>query len=363
MVDPVHNTKWWRSDTYAISNNAIRPTPGANLLTYNPWETFEGSRRKPRTVSTLWGEFAETVRQIRADAVSPYTPSKRGEALVLDWSARYGLLGILPGRAQTIVLPPTYERAEEYMPKTYVPSGRCMVQRKYAKVAGTWLSHMRVSGEMVNVAEVPDWSPGDVIPLAARLPDCETPQTLYWEWEELEWKTSKANEVLWNFFSNPPIHGQYPQPLTTEFWATYQEPIWAWMRAAGAFCESMRLVSDYALARYAGKDCDDGLLERVNNALWILNSLAASESYWYEFGPVSLKRESGTASLLSVMAEIFFLDVGALRRLLGCTVCARIFVSKDRNARYCSVRCRNTAQVRRTRIKTNRKGLPPARRS
>jgi hypothetical protein len=359
MIDPVHTTEWWRSDTYVISENAIRPKPGASLRAYNPWETFGGSKGKPRTVSTLWGEFAETVRQIRADAVRPYTPSKRGEALMLEWSARYGLLGILPGRAQIIVLPPTYERAEGYMPKTYVPSGRCMVQRKYAKVAGSWLSHMRVSGEMVDVAEVPDWSPGDVIPFAARWPDCETPQTLCWEWEELEWKTSKANEVLWSFFSDRPIHGQYPQPLSPEFWATYQEPIWEWMRAAGVFCESMRLVSEYASARYEGKDCDDRQMQRVNNALWILNSLATSESYLYEFGPISLKRRSGTASLLSVMAEIFFLDVGALRRLLGCTVCARVFVSKDRKARYCSVRCRNTAQARRTRTKTNLKDSRP----
>ena len=175
---------------------------------------------------------------------------------------------------------------------------------------------------------------------------------LYCEWERgLEWIVSKNNEVLREFFSSSQSLEQYPCPLTDEFWKTYQEPTWAWMRAATVLCESMKLVSDYATQRYEGKSVEDRHLHRVNDALWVLNLLADSEGNWYEFGPSALKLRSGSTSLLSVMAKMFFSDISTRRRLLGCGTCMRKFVSRDPRARYCTPRCRNTAQVSRTRDK------------
>src|SRR5258707_976640 len=96
--DPVHSC-WWKSERLTISGTTIRPAERTICEQYDPWDVYESVKGKYRTVTTLWGEFAEIVRQIRQGAVDRYTPSPKGRLLILNWSRKYGLLGLLPGKA------------------------------------------------------------------------------------------------------------------------------------------------------------------------------------------------------------------------------------------------------------------------
>jgi len=353
----IRSSKWWRFKKYTICGRAVRPEAGQEPIPYDLWEPFEAVQGKYRTVKTLWGEFMETARQVQADAPHGYTPSAQGESLILDWCQKYGLLGILPGQAQVIILPPTYVRSDEYRGGT--SRKRLILQRKHARIAGRWVTpELAIREDSATAEDDSGWRPGDLVPQSQWPDSIEAPRTLFWGWENFEWQAPPDNENLLGFFAQPPSHGQYPQPLSPDFWRTYQEPVVEWMRAAVVFSQSAELVSRYAAARYSNQPWPAEQVSLAKRALWLLNSLSTSESYAYEFGPSTLKRESVSASLLSAMAEMFLLDIMDRRRVLRCGTCHRFMISNDVKARYCCVRCRNTAQTRRYRQKAKQQESP-----
>src|SRR5262249_25891042 len=131
----VSNYPTWRKfDRYEISGGAVRPAPRARLQRYQPWQKFEEAKGKYRKVTTLWGEFLEISRRIKAESGATLRPSRAGEALILEWCNRYGLLGILPGQAQFISLPPTSENLDRYPDMAVMGSQRFLVQRRFARV-------------------------------------------------------------------------------------------------------------------------------------------------------------------------------------------------------------------------------------
>jgi hypothetical protein len=269
--------------------------------------------------------------------------------VILDWCNEYGLLGILPGQAQFIALLPIYENIDQYPGVAVAGSQRCILQRMYARVAGDWVGHNVARGETPAGDSI--WRAGTPVPEAAWGKATETPCMLFWDWESFAWKNDVGNQRLSSFFSYQAENGQYPRPLSDDFWDVYQEPVWAWTRAALDFSEAAELVSQYAAARFAGKPWPAERLEDVNHALWGLNSLSASQAHSYEFGPSALRRNLAYPSLLSAMAEMFFLDMMARRRAFRCGACGKIFVSNDARSAYCSTTCRLTAHTRRYRVR------------
>jgi hypothetical protein len=348
------SSQWWKFDRYTISGGAVRPARGAARQAYDPWQIFESARGKYRKVKTLWGDFVELGRQIRADAGTSLRPSVTGEALILEWCNNYGLLGILPGQAQFISLVPTYEQVDRDSAVNLARSPRAMVQRSFGRVAGAWVGHHRHIGRADAVTVEPDWRAAKAVPQTAWVRGIEPARTLFWDWSSFEWRNDEGNQRLASFFSFSAKNGQYPRPLSADFWSVYQEPVWAWTQAALLFSEAVELVSQYAAARFARRPLDEATLPRVDDALWMLNSLSASETYSYEFGALALQRQLTSSSLLAVMAEMFFLDLMAGRRAIRCQRCDTIFVSNDARAAYCTVTCRNTARTRRARTKAAR---------
>lgn len=348
--DPIRHSTWWKFDSYVVRDHALRAEPGS-LQTYDPWQRFEEVRGRYRQAPTLWGEFIAVVHRIQEQALDRYTPSVDGEGLILNWSNQYGLLGILPAAAQSIVLPPTYEHSSEnpvYGPG--VAAGRpCIVQRSYQRVAGRWVAPSQIYGCSNGVDDPPQWKPGDKVPRAQRPTGIDEPHTVQFEWEDCRWKREEGSGEWGAFFPSLLVSGNYPRPLSPEFWANYQEPLLRWMRAAVVFADAVEEVSRYASVLYAGEHWPNHDLVRLNQGIWILNWLASWDTQTYAFGPVALQRESTSGSLLSAMAEMFFRDLLAGRRALRCRACNRIFVSNDQRAGYCCRTCRNTSQMRRYR--------------
>lgn len=353
MIDSIHPSNCYKFKKYEIQNDAIRPVPAAKLLTFVPSDYFPPVKARDRRLSTVWGDFLERVRQIQVGSVNRYTPSPKGAQLILDWSNQWGLLGILPCQAQMIVLPAVYEPARKHFP-TIQKDDPCVVQRKYARIAGHWLAHTLAvnTNDATSATSVSALAKvGRLVPPENLPSGVEQARVVSWEWEQFLLSEHRWHDSpLPQFFLHRPANGQYPLPLTGEFWQNYQEPLGYWMRTAGLFARAVENVSLAAEARFLKKACPvPG--DSLNVSIWILNSLAALEGQFYEFGAYVVEKTRTTGGILSVMAETFLIDVMAGRRAVRCGKCETIFVSKDRRARYCSVRCRNAAQTGRYRHK------------
>jgi hypothetical protein len=251
--DSIHRTAWQRCVPYELFNHelstgfrtrVVRPAPGVGSR-YDPWELFDAAKGKYRTAETLWGEFAEIVRCIRQDALDPYVPSPRGESLILDWSNKYGLLGVLPLSAQMIVLPAVYERGETVAGTIEwdIKAGPWVaIQRTHVRAAGTWTTHTRYVGVSAPDGSDAERSPGDIVSASAYAsPSVQPPRTLFQDWEELDWRIDEGNGQLSRFFRIKPRSGQYPALFSDEFWTAYQEPVGAWVRMACSLFRGSRV--------------------------------------------------------------------------------------------------------------------------
>jgi hypothetical protein len=338
---------WHRPNRpFVHSNGAIQLPPKGRSLPYNPRQALPLSRGKARTVATLWGKFVEVVRQVELDQEALLRPSSAGIARILEWSSEFGLLGILPSRARKIALSPIYQALN----LGGVRSSVGMLQRTYWQPApGVWVT----KHNPVEVSTpIPRQNLGKIVHKTAwpknrfQEPGCDL-----FAWEDLSGPEFRDPVSLQSFFFPLPAAEQFPQPLATEFWPIYREPIDQWMLSALAFKNAAMTASRYASDRFSQASLGDAEVERANSALWILNSLAAAVAPIYEFGSHALKQRDCSGSLLSILAKMFFEDLLVGFRCRHCDQCKAIFVSKDRKASYCSERCRNTAAVGRYRAK------------
>ncbi|HLJ49238.1 MAG TPA: hypothetical protein VKU01_24665 [Bryobacteraceae bacterium] len=247
-------THWWKYDLpCCVEGKVIRPQRSSTVVPYDPWIIYREQQGKYRTVPTLWGEFAELVRRCGKDAIDPYTPSSGGEALILDWTNRYGMLGILPSRLESIVLPEVYRPAP--LPGTKsneIKSSK--VQHRHVRVAGHWITETDTQEE--NRWSAPEAEqPGDDLAPSAQREAREPRQPARcagFAWEDLTYRAGNTADCLPAFFSARLRSHQYPQPLSQEFWRAYQEPIREWMRAAVVFSEAVKWVSRLCRPSTAG---------------------------------------------------------------------------------------------------------------
>jgi|HubBroStandDraft_6_1064221.scaffolds.fasta_scaffold45892_3 hypothetical protein len=343
----IHSFLWHRPNRPFIhSEGAIQLPPKGRSLPYNPRQALPLSRGKARTVETLWGKFLEVVRQVELDQEVPLRPSAGGIDRILEWSSEFGLLGILPSRARKIVLSPIYE---DINLGGFRSSVGLMQRTHWQPMPGFWITkHHSVE---VNTP-IARQNLGKLVPRAVWLKNrLQKPVYDFFVWEDLSGPDFRDQISLQSFFFPLPAAEQFPQPLSTEFWAIYREPIAQWMLSALAFKNAAMTASRYAVDRFNLANLSDAEVEHANSALWIMNSLAAAVAPIYEFGPHALKQRDCSGSLLSILAKMFFEDILAGFRCRHCDQCKAIFVSKDRKASYCSERCRNTAAVGRYRAK------------
>ena len=125
---------WWRFSRYEIRDGYIRPAPGARLRRYDPWKRWHKTRAVNRRSdgsvrgATPYRELLEMLNKLEYRSVgadSPeFTPAQvdmlagpltaDSEQRILNWCARYGLLGILQHRLLQVVLSPRNGAQVEY---------------------------------------------------------------------------------------------------------------------------------------------------------------------------------------------------------------------------------------------------------
>jgi hypothetical protein len=323
--------RWWRWTRYEIRDGYIRPAPGARLQVYDPWKVWLETRPlaknsdQQKLQETPYQALLTLLGELRyrqpGDIPLDFTPRELNlmlasltadsEKKILEWCARYGLLGVLPHRALRVTLAPQKGS-----------------QIQYAKIGAGWIATERA--EEQQSLETP----------------CAVLQPLR--------GTGVVAEPLsttWSRFFPDVRHDQrenfsYPEPLTKDFWMRYAEPLadfLSGMHALRELHQAIRLFqAKSAAARRFGKLqaalaggpelMYEGLVAGVGLAL-----------QWKRSRQFQLKWVAG--SLLASLTMMMLQDL-SYGRALQCPGCGRAFVSGAYQARYCSVRCRWLVQKR-----------------
>jgi len=335
--------KWWRFDRYEIRDGLIQHA-SLNLTSYNPWQQYQESRQRG-------GANIEPPYQSLVRLATTATLDTRGcltaesEAAVLSWCAAHGLLGIIPQFCTTL---PGHSGLDDDRPDANVWR------------AGQWTRAVA----------------GDHIP-----------------------RYGKRFARFFPQISHP--EDGVPAPIYPVFWFEYAEPVEEFLREAN----SLRVAIESLLAITPAR-----VLATSTQLAGVLDVLDGEDSYWdeEEFGPLPVRwdeekdtlvsamnegllRKAASAveaeealnsltstvspvltvgpgleyrivwrcrSLLASFAMMILQDLTEGRRIRQCDNCGTLFLSHREEAAYCSIKCRNTAQKRRQRVrqKTKKKG-------
>lgn len=329
-------TKWWRARRYSIQDGAIQPK-GA-VAWYDPWALYEDLWAKGKRWS-IASELVELVRKLEGthseDELERGVLSSEGEGRVLGWCERFGLLGILPHRALTIV-EPLLVVASQSRPRENVVGVRIGW-----RVGGTWLN---------DVVRYPEYRTG----VGRNRPrrgalvhnpgTCPKPHVIWQDLFEGFAKAADLHAALRPFFPSldeaDRDKGQYPLPFEQRFVRFYSEPV-------AAFCTAAR-----QLARLVDESRD--VEERKRNR----RALVAGVN------PDELIEEAGahrwqwaSPSLLGTLATMVILDNVASCPMGVCAweKCGRVFARRQARQKFCCETHRNTATVSKYRGGVRRK--------
>ncbi len=190
-------------------------------------------------------------------------------------------------------------------------------------------------GDLVKTEDVPSrFSPPGVV-----LQDIPTLQTRFERLDE-----------TWGGYFPTILEGErasyeYPLPYESEeFWQVYAEPVQEFLGAAWVLRNALEWLGQWKA------NASDAKLAR--QGMNLINSLVACVSVIALPSPEGPIRQRWVSpSLLGSLAMMALQDLTELRRVLPCANCRRLFVTESYQRKFCSDRCRNTAQKQRWRAK------------
>jgi hypothetical protein len=136
----------------------------------------------------------------------------------------------------------------------------------------------------------------------------------------------------------------YPPPISAPFWDIYAESV-------SDFFMGVFVLQDALTYLNLSSDKSEKQAEAYRKeGFRLLNNLVSSSSMVLSSAPDgSFRQEWRAASLLGCFAMMALQDLTHQRKVIRCEKCNRLFVTEAYQARYCSDRCRHTAQKRRYR--------------
>ena len=347
---------WFSWSHYDLLNGVIVPGEGAKLLEYDPWHRFRANAGKYRTVEQPYTPLLELhrhLKELEASNVRPWQPSNRhfigepergpkndADRLILDWCNQHGLLGLVPVLANSIRPVANIEPGRDDF-------SRVVKKRHHFRDGGiwhSWLTTVEPSGTTPDAAEQ-----------AARryLDEDPKPGATWYKWLTHMYEEKPLQHIRDFFLPSPfglyreELEFDFPCPNTRQFWESYGEPVWAFVE----WCEIFASAVDY-LSGWSGGKIDDQS-RAVLQSHCALSGLAQTTAPSFRFNPErnTVDEERVSPGLLASYALMFLWDRVEGRRALRCQNCSSYFISNEHRARYCSPRCRNTAQSRRYRSK------------
>ncbi|HWQ52101.1 MAG TPA: hypothetical protein VN442_00350 [Bryobacteraceae bacterium] len=349
--DPVQTAKsfevrgeWFRWSRYDLLNGLLVPAEGAQLQKYDPWEKFRANAGKYRTVDQPYVALLNLDQNLESLAKrgiyaskrrgNEFRPGVRNEAheLILDWCNRYGLLGLLPVLSKSM-------RVRVATPPDAAP-GPTFVQ--YYRLGGIW--------HRTGVLRAECDDDGGYTWLS-------WPFSLYqerpiWDLREFFRPAETDSETEYRF--------QPPCPWSNRFWETYCEPVEEferWCSRFSMFVETSQMPTA-ELESVKLPDLSERALLQIDSFIGSNETLAlladaVSPSFRFNLERNTVDEERVSAGLLASYALMFLWDRIERRHTVQCGNCRYYFVSDLEVAGYCSPRCRNTAQKRRSRGKNS----------
>ncbi|MFP5262367.1 MAG: hypothetical protein ACLGJB_10730 [Blastocatellia bacterium] len=377
VFDP-YKSLWWRFSDYELQDGYISPSPVAEPELYDPWQAYRDSWDNDPDSATPWAEkrlqgppylsllaLAEGL-EIDSDGVKL---GKKNTDRLLKWCSEFGLLGILHQRVHMVALAPRWlpenpwkAAVEGKLPRPkggllyptqfiYYRDNSLLLKMEGTKVQGWNPGVYRLIEEGQKgkrVGQIYDGllsvQPGVLIQEMILTPDSDLPRvkvkdTLFQETFQGTWS---------NFFPSIPKRQVetylYPPPVSPPFWEIYSERLWDFFMGVLALRDALICLNE-------SEDRSDerGITHR-SRGFRLLNNLVSSSSMVLATDRNgSFRQEWRAASLLGCFAMMALQDLTQQRKVIRCEKCNRLFVTEAYQARYCSDRCRHTAQKRRYR--------------
>lgn len=317
---------WFKADAYRVVDGTIRPQ--GRVETYDPWPTYptlDGDAESQSVSSELLnlvehlekthGEWALEQGRLSEDAVT----------LVTNWCAKYGLLGVLPHRIQTIVLPAVTVRVEGQ--RTPVPEIRIAW-----RAGGEWMRDAVRYPEVRTSSGAP-WVVGEQVPSVKPMPN---PYVILHDGFCGFGKPASVS-VLLPFF--PALHGapgrpvSLPLPFERRFLEEYSEPLRDFIAAAKAFADAVRPMQ-------ADPEALRALVAPVNPA----GVRVSGDTFEWRWSSTSLL---GTLGVMALLDEARDCPLGRCEW----ASCRKVFARRVRGKRYCCRTHQKNAEMARFRSK------------
>lgn len=371
---------WWRFSEYELKDEYICPTPGAKLELYDPWQLYRDSWEYDPDSATPFAEKRQKDPPYISlfDLVEEMEPSsdsvpinKRSVEKLLKWCSKFGLLGLLPQRVQMVAVAP------RWLPEN--PWGAAvginLKRPKGGLLYPTQFIYYRNNAVLLNVegAKVQGWNPflwqgrnlgqkgkrlGQIYDSETQVHPGVTIQGRYFESGDgppnvirVPTLFQESFQYTWSkyFPSIPKKEVEtylYPPPLSPPFWKIYSEKWWHFFRGVFDLQDALLYLNESA--DYSDKQSKTNRSKGFS----LLNDLVSSSSMVLGTNrDGSYRQEWRAASLLGCFAMMALQDLTQHRKVMSCERCNRLFVTEAYQARYCSDRCRHTAQKRRYRQK------------
>ena len=361
MPEPfqVNAGRWWRHDRYEIRERHIRPADNARLVAYDPWEARLGSRIGQKEASPPYESLSGLIDDIEFHSKGRFAPES--ELMVVEWCARYGLLGVLLQRVRWVVLAPRWTLPAELSdPENRpIPSDRALnlvpVVRRFSRSSLGWVSTYSpnfAKGELLGVPDGPGRR-GALVSKENHPDEWANTGVLVESMTDLAVDFEPLGKTWARYFPDVPREEtesyEYPLPTTKEFWAKYAEPVDAFIGGARALRTALKNLQTTRVG-FSRKEA-----QHVSLGMARLNALAAPASLaLYPRDDGSLQQRWVSPSLLASYAMMIMQDCTENRRVIPCDNCKKLFVSDSYQSKYCSIQCRNTFQKRRYRQKKKR---------
>ena len=335
---------WWKFDRYELRDGMIRPARGAKLSRYDPWEDQNQAAPLQQDRVPAYRSLLDMVNRLRY--LEP--PSlqnrfgqlhQRSERELLDWCGRYGLLGLLLHDALLITLAPhaTKIPASDYraMLKSWRqhrvrerPPRTAMVQKSYTRTTFGWVerdqpihreTHLQTPAVVTQNYVGDRLAEDSLVMLRRYFPSA----------------ARSDSPDAWQSF-------ECPAPLSDRFWMLYAESL-------DEFLTRVRFLK-LAIASMTAPTIRDPISAEAVELMTgrsYLQGLLSPVGFGFVVEPrLGLRPRLVGGSLLAMLAAMALQDAPN-GRVLQCATCGNIFIAGKRTqTRYCSKRCRATAQKR-----------------
>ena len=371
---------WWRFSSYELKDGYIRPATGAKLELYDPWKPYRESWEHDPDSATPFPEkrlqgppYLSLLALADEVSIAPDRSSldKKGADRLLKWCSEFGLLGILPQRVHRVALAPRWlpkrawgaavgHKPERPKDGTLYPSqfiyyrnNAVLLHLEGIKVQGwnpvLWTG-LKQGKKGKRIGQIYDGKTGEQPGIliqdmffneAADFPRVVILESLFQESLQQTWS---------RFFPSIPKKQVetylYPPPLSPPFWEIYSESVSDFLMGIYALSDALRWLNKSPIPSDPLKSTPDPVGFRLLN-----NLVSSSSIVLVTDRDGSYRQEWRAASLLGCFAMMALQDLTQQRKVLACERCNRLFVTEAYQARYCSDRCRHTAQKRRYRQK------------